>query len=423
MLKQPLPWDEGSNAESERAAEFWTRFSEIKLRGESNHPRLPKPCDRAERLPRDAWEKWCNHGVVSFNFSVCDYLMIYFLNPTHPSRIYHVVDFDYWKFNRAPGTNEDMVGHILVGSKIYVLGGYYDELCGPLDVYFCDVANQPQLPGGGYEWKPAPSLNSRKPKPCIFSLAGSIYVFTIWRDATFDTSCRMKRFEVLKPDSPNWEVLDWPFKERIYVINGTFVLDDGENQKFLIHFTFHMGGLEFVSIYDAKLNQWTEVGIPDSFSTTKLSQCLSLKGDDDIGLLLGRSESFVLNAFTRSFNTSLLTRLGLDEATLLGKRRYLDSVESWHLIPLGRGRSFFFLAFFFERHPVYEDYRLLIRFGTLDLVQHVDHRRHHHHHANKRHKLAGYKVAHKNIKTIDFGYDTFLLHNRLCISKSSLAGC
>ncbi|OMO61547.1 hypothetical protein CCACVL1_23419 [Corchorus capsularis] len=408
----------------------------------------------AERLPRDAWERWCKHdGVVCFSLSSQYYLKIYFVNPRNPSRIYHVVDFDYTKFHRKTFANTGKVGHILVGSKIYVIGGSYDYSCGPLDVHYCDVN---AAANGGYnylQWMPAPYLNSRKPMPCLFTLAGNIYALSV----SFKTDDPdFKPFEVLKNTSDDhdhdnssshshWQVLDCPFDlENDHSINGTLVLED--TQKFLVHHTLPSKRCELVSIYDAKLDRWTTLDVPSTFSSANLSACLS--ADDIPSLLAGSDAVFLLSSFnsfffrlmlkedtfnSRSFNTSLLTRLGLDEATLLGKlRKYPYDLGSsartmcWHLLPLARGsrgtstisRRFFFIGFFNKRDPGFLAHsRFYIRFGTLDLVQRnsAPHHHHHHHHKAKRRKLGGghyYEVAnYHKIKTIVFGdeYDPLLL--------------
>ncbi|KAK8657442.1 hypothetical protein V6N13_035682 [Hibiscus sabdariffa] len=47
-----------------------------------------------DKLPMDAWEKWCKHGVVCFGHEIDRVLKVYFADPRTLS-VYHVIDFDY----------------------------------------------------------------------------------------------------------------------------------------------------------------------------------------------------------------------------------------------------------------------------------------------------------------------------------------
>ncbi|KAK8657487.1 hypothetical protein V6N13_035721 [Hibiscus sabdariffa] len=199
-----------------------------------------------DKLPMDAWEKWCKHGVVCFGHEIDRMLKVYFADPRSLS-VYHVIDFDYTRCE-LPWCS---AGCILSGSKIYILGGYgggRDEDGDPIDVYFCDLSTPPEFCDGNYEWQwqQGPSLNSHKIQPEVFSLMGNIYVFSNIDDGS-------DHFEVLKDGSCQWEVLPPPppppplyiprFWKRTFKINDKMVVINCGND---------------VVIYKAECNEWTK---------------------------------------------------------------------------------------------------------------------------------------------------------------------
>ncbi|XVE94995.1 hypothetical protein REPUB_Repub02eG0058500 [Reevesia pubescens] len=103
-------------------------------------------------------------------------MKVYFANP-RDLIVYYVTDFVYKDFGVSPILFN--VGCVLVGSRIYIIGGQRPYCTGyTKDVYFCDVA-QPLLDGGGYEWMKAPSLNFDKAHPMTFSLSSKIYALSV----------------------------------------------------------------------------------------------------------------------------------------------------------------------------------------------------------------------------------------------------
>ncbi|KAL4385368.1 hypothetical protein GQ457_15G004050 [Hibiscus cannabinus] len=223
-----------------------------------------------EKLPMDAWEKWCKHGVVCFGHEIDSMLKVYFADPRTLS-VYHVVDFDYTRCELP----WESAGCILSGSKIYILGGYgggRDEDGDPIDVYFCDVSTPPEFHDGNYEWQwqQGPSLNSCKIHPVIFSLMGNIYIFSDSADDADDYGRYVSdHFEVLKDGSCQWEVLPPPplpyvplcwnrdsitqFSQGTFKINDKMVVINRGND---------------VIMYDAERNEWTtkELSTKDPFA-------------------------------------------------------------------------------------------------------------------------------------------------------------
>ncbi|KAK8537379.1 hypothetical protein V6N12_043544 [Hibiscus sabdariffa] len=221
-----------------------------------------------DKLPMDAWEKWCKHGVVCFGHEIDRMLKLYFADPRTLS-VYHVIDFDYMRCELP----WELAGCILSGSKIYILGDYGDgpdEDGDPIDVYFCDVSTPPEFCDGNYEWQwqQRPSLNSCKIHPVVFSLMGNIYVFSDSHVDDDDGRYVSDLFEVLKDGSCQWEVLPPPpplyvplcwNRDSIGSSQGTFKIND----KMVV-----INHGNDVVMYDAEHNEWTtkELSTKDPFA-------------------------------------------------------------------------------------------------------------------------------------------------------------
>ncbi|OMO71664.1 F-box/kelch-repeat protein [Corchorus capsularis] len=342
-------------------------------------------------LPRDAWDKWCKHGsVICFAVEAArpekygipifsrlphDMLKIYFGNPMDGS-IYHVIDFDYYEFGRNP-YEDSKVGFILVGSRIYVLGGIYHRRSGPVDVYYCDVAAAAANGNNKWEWVRGPDLNSFKAgNPFVFSLMGNIYVHATACRVLYDAAtppegeeiadCRP--FEVLRDDIGKWEVLESPFSEcgcNIH-IGRSFVYGD----KILIQ--CYQGPLSVVYIYDAKRGLWLRTITP--FNYFKLSWIFNVDRVVDLGLLIGKTDEFLgLHVYDGCFELQgVVGHLGLSSALLMkGTVEEGTVCTAWHLFPLGLGggqtQKYCFLAMYsFDDHrcPPKASH---VRLGTFDL--------------------------------------------------------
>ncbi|OMO69442.1 hypothetical protein CCACVL1_19509 [Corchorus capsularis] len=294
-------------------------------------------------LPRDAWDKWCKHGsVICFAveaarpekdgihtfYRVADMLKIYFGNPMDGS-IYHVIDFDYYEYGRNPYA-DSKVGFILVGSRIYVLGGTYHRRSGPVDVYYCDVAAAAAAAAAAngnnkWEWVRGPDLNSFKAgNPLVFSLMGNIYVHATACDVLYNAA------------TPPEELLS------------------------------------VVYTYDAKRKLWLRTITP--FDYFKLSWIFNVDRVVDLGLLIGKTDEFLgLHVYDGCFELQgVVGHLGLSSALLMkGTVEEGTVCTAWHLFPLGLGggqtQKYCFLAMYsFDDHrcPPKASH---VRLGTFDL--------------------------------------------------------
>ncbi|KAK6234657.1 hypothetical protein SCA6_009994 [Theobroma cacao] len=361
-------------------------------------PEKPIQCNPAsmgpllvEKLPSDAWDKWCKDGVVCFAMGGNDILKVYFADPRGAS-VYHVTDFDFVKFHVPRFDNK--VGCTLSGSKLYMIGGRPRYRDGFTDVYFCDVATQPQLPDGGYEWKPGPALNSYKPQPFVFSLAGNIYVLSTGVEGRKSSS----PFEVLKSNSSSWEVLPPPpsalWSQKYCIVRSSII----DGKKIVVR------GMDYIFyIYDAADNQWTTMQYTHGHLLNWTGDyCLHVQ--DNGFLVTGPGHPFVINFGSQSFETFPVDAPNSEEYS---KAHDLDKdfqTCQWNLFHL-KDKKFFFVVLCAD----YINYKSYARLGTFDMVddfgsdvsKHSKMAGYGNESDAKRFKMAGYSVTNLKFKCID----------------------
>ncbi|EOY34431.1 Uncharacterized protein TCM_042113 [Theobroma cacao] len=327
--------------------DFYSQFDQIAV------PEKPIQCNPAsmgpllvEKLPSDAWDKWCKDDVVCFAMGGNDILKVYFADPRDAS-VYHVTDFDFVKFH---------------------------------------------LPR--FDNTPGPILNSYKPEPFVFSLAGNIYVLS-----TGVEDPKSSPFEVLKSNSSSWEVLPPPpsaLWSQKHCIVGSSIID---GKKIVVR------GMDYIFyIYDATDNQWTIMQYPyDHLLNRTGDYCLHVQ--DNGFLVTGPGHPFVINCGSQSFETFPVDAPNSEEYS---KADDLDKdfhICQWNLFHL-KDKKFFFVVLCAD----YMNYKSYARLGTFDMdddfgsdvseAKHFKMAGYGNVSDAKRFKMAGYSVTNMKFKSI-----------------------
>ncbi|XVF14077.1 hypothetical protein REPUB_Repub09cG0025800 [Reevesia pubescens] len=347
-----------------------------------------------KRLPSDAWEKWCKNGVLCFYMGGRRLNKVYFANPRDLS-IYHVTDFVYKNFALESHTHS--CGCVLSGSKIYMIGGRsFDKP----HVYFCDVATQPQLSGGGYEWNRGPKPIKPKRSPLVFSLDGNIYVLSLYGKGSF---------EVLKKSSDyergRWKRLPRPplkcFWREYSNMKGSFIVD---NRKILIDI------FPYVFVYDVDHNNWSKIQLPGfeplennslTFVPGETCYCLDVSRN---GFLVDKQGQF----FALNFESLSSEVFGPNPPRILADyllKGFPIHPTNWHLLHL-RDTKFCLIALFTD----YDAMKCYARVATFDLVEHIAYD----YSDAKRLKTNLYNVVNPMMKTIDLVDGAALLPYVFC---------